>query len=82
MFRRIDRSTFLSRLLERTSSTLARQRGLPVVIGVLLIAISFILDLMNRTAPSTTLGLLWSITHHLGLIIAFIGLLLIEPLGR
>lgn len=82
MFKRIDRSPSLARLLERISSTLARQRGLPIVIGVLLIAISFVVDLMNVAAPSQTLDTIWSITHHLGLIIAFIGLLLIEPLGR
>jgi hypothetical protein len=82
MFKRIDRSPSLARLLERISSTLARQRGLPIVIGVLLIAISFVIDLMNVAAPSQTLDMIWSITHHLGLMIAFIGLLLIEPLGR
>jgi hypothetical protein len=82
MFKRIDQSASLARLLERTSSTLARQRGLPIVIGVVLIAISFVIDLMNAAAPSQTLHLIWSITHHLGLIIAFIGLLMIEPLGR
>lgn len=81
MFKRIDRSPSLARLLERMSSTLARQRGLPTVIGVLLIAISFVVDLMNNGTPSQTLDLIWSITHHLGLIIAFIGLLMIEPLG-
>lgn len=81
MFKRIDRSPSLARLLERMSSTLARQRGLPTVIGVLLIAISFVVDLVNQGTPSPTLGLIWSITHHLGLIIAFIGLLMIEPLG-
>jgi hypothetical protein len=82
MFKRIDQSSFLARLLERTSATLARQRGLPVVIGLVLISFSFVLDLVNRGSPSSTLALLWSITHHLGLIIAFIGLLMIEPLGR
>jgi hypothetical protein len=82
MFKRIDQSSLLARLLERLTSTLARQRGLPVVIGVILITFSFLFDLLNRASPSSTLALLWSITHHLGLIIAFIGLLIIEPLGR
>lgn len=82
MFKRIDRSGFLARMLERLSATLARQRGLPVVLGVLLIGISFIVHLIGMASPSQLLTLIWSITHHLGLIIAFIGLLMIEPLGR
>lgn len=82
MFKRIDRSPTIARMLERLSATLARQRGLPVVVGVFLIAISFIVHLIGLGSPSPLLNLIWSITHHLGLIIAFIGLLLIEPLGR
>jgi len=80
--RQIDQSSALARLLERFSTGLARQRGLPVVIGVILIAISFIVQLINLVLPTPLLDLLWTITHHLGLIIALIGLLLIEPLGR
>lgn len=80
--RRIDQSSAIARLLERFSSGLARQRGLPVVIGIILLVISFVVHLAGINAPSTTLDLIWSITHHLGLVIAFVGLLLIEPLGR
>jgi hypothetical protein len=82
MFKRIDQSSALAHLLERLSATLARQRGLPVVIGVALITISFVVHLVGMLAPSQALSLIWSITHHLGLIIAFVGLLMIEPLGR
>lgn len=80
--RRIDQSSAIARLLERFSSGLARQRGLPVVIGIILLVISFVVHLAGINAPSATLDLIWSITHHLGLVIAFVGLLLIEPLGR
>ena len=38
MFKRIDRSPTLARLLERLSAALARQRGLPIVLGVILVA--------------------------------------------
>ena len=82
MFKPIDRSRALARMLEWLSATLARQRGLPVVVGVLLIGISFVVHLIGMASPSQLLTLIWSITHHLGLIIAFIGLLMIEPLGR
>lgn len=82
MFKFIDRSPTLARLLENLSATLARQRGLPVVIGVLLVAISFIIQLVNLASPSHALDVAWTITHHLGLLFALIGLLLVEPLGQ
>lgn len=82
MFKRLDRSPSIARLLERLSATLARQRGLPVVIGVLLVIISFIVRLVDVYVGSQALELIWVITHHLGIIIALIGLLLVEPLGR
>lgn len=81
MFKRIDSSPALARFLERLSASLARRRGLPVIVGVLLIAVSFVVQLVNVYAPSQTLDLVWTITHHLGLIIALIGLLLVQPLG-
>ncbi|MEO8395145.1 MAG: hypothetical protein ABI700_19265 [Chloroflexota bacterium] len=82
MFKRIDRSPALARFLENLSASLARRRGLPIVIGVLLVAISFIVQLINVYSPSQTLNLLWTITHHLGLLFALIGLLMVEPLGQ
>lgn len=82
MLKWFDRSAAIARFFERLNSTLARQRGLPIVIGVILIVISFIIQLINLSAPSPTLDLLWTITHHVGLIIALVGLLLVEPLGQ
>ncbi len=82
MFKFIDRSPALARLLENFSAALARQRGLPIVIGVLLVAVSFIIQLINVYNPSQALDLAWTITHHLGLLSALIGLLMVEPLGQ
>jgi len=81
VFKPIDRSPFLARRLEGLSAWLAKRRGLPTVIGILLIAVSFVISLIGIYAPSPLLDLLWSITHHLGLIIGLIGLLLVQPLG-
>ncbi len=74
MFKRIDRSPALARLLEHLSASLARQRGLPIVLGVVLVAISFVVQLINVYSPSQTLDLIWTITLHGGLLIALIGL--------
>ena len=49
---------------------MARQRGLPIVIGVILVAVSFVIQLINVFNPSQTLDLLWTITHHVGLLFA------------
>jgi len=78
----IDRSPALSRLLETLSGTLAKQRGLLVVIGVALIIVSFVVQLVNYAALSPALDVIWSITHHIGIIVALVGLLLVEPLGQ
>ena len=82
MFKRIDRSPTLARWLEQLSATLAKQRGLTIVIGVVLVAISFVVQLINVYNPSQTLDLIWTITHHVGLLLALIGLLIVEPLGQ
>lgn len=82
MFKRIDRSPAIARLLENLSAAMARQRGLPIVIGVILVAVSFVIQLINVSNPSQTLELLWTITHHVGLLFALIGLLMVEPLGQ
>jgi len=82
MFRWIDRSPLLARLFERITAALARQTGLLAIIGLLLIIISFIIHLISLALPHPALDLAWSITHHLGIIIAIIGILLVEPLGR
>jgi hypothetical protein len=82
MFRRIDRSPAIARLLENLSAAMARQRGLPIVIGVILVTVSFVIQLINVSNPSQTLDLLWTITHHVGLLFALIGLLMVEPLGQ
>jgi hypothetical protein len=86
MFRGIDRSKTLSRSLEGLSNTLAKRRGSLPVFGVLLIVISFLVRLLMPFAAETpayaVLDFVWTITHHLGIIIALIGILLIDPLGR
>ena len=75
MFRWIDRSPLLARLFERITATLARQTGLLAVIGLLLIIVSFVIHLISLALPHPALD-------HLGIIIAIIGILLVEPLGR
>jgi hypothetical protein len=82
MFKRIDESPGLARFIERLSTTMAKQRGLPVVIGLVLVIIGFVVRLVDVFVGSQILELVWVITLHVGIITALIGLLLVEPLGK
>lgn len=81
MFRRIDQSEFLMKVLQSISDFLARRRGVPILVGIVLIAIGFVLQLVNVGADSQLIEVLHIIFHNVGLIAALIGILLIEPLG-
>lgn len=82
MLRRIDESQFLIKLLRVLSTFLAKQRGLPIVAGIVLVVIAFIVQLVNVSLDSLVLEYLYVVVHHVGILIALIGLLLSEPLGQ
>ena len=82
MFKRIDRSPTLSRMIERLSSLLARQRGLPVVLGIALVIIGFVIQVVNVALNSPLLEIIGLIFNSGGVLVALIGLLLAEPLGK
>jgi len=82
MLKKLDRSPLLLKTLAFLSNFLAKQRGLPAVIGVILIAISLIVQMVNVSADSIILEYIGILTHHLGILIAFIGVLLSNPLGK
>jgi len=82
MFKRVDRSPLLARWIERLSTFLARRRGLPVVAGIVLVILSFVLQLLDVFAASQVLRLLSVILQNVGILLALIGLLLAEPLGK
>lgn len=81
MFRRIDQSETLIQLTERLSSSLARRRGAGIIIGILMIVVGFVLQLVNIQAQSIAIEYAQVIFHNLGIIVALIFLLLIDPLG-
>lgn len=82
MFKRIDRSPMLARWIERLSTFLARRRGLPVVAGIVLVIVSFVLQLLDIYAASQLLRLCAVVLQNVGILMALIGLLLAEPLGK
>jgi hypothetical protein len=82
MFRRIDESRLLARLLEGTSNFLARYRGLPIITGIILIVVSLVVQSADVYLESRMLTLVGVITHNLGVLIALIGLLVSTPIGK
>jgi hypothetical protein len=82
MFRFIDRSRFLSRFIDNLSNLAARQRGLPVVAGIVFVILAFVIQMLNVTADSIALEYIGLILLYLGLLTSLIGLLLAAPLGK
>lgn len=79
--RKIDESSFLIRLLTNISNTLTRQRGLPIVVGILLIAGGGILEFVNVGFGSSIIEMVEIVLRNFGIITALVGIALLEPLG-
>jgi hypothetical protein len=82
MFKRVDQSTALSKFIQFIAEKMAKQRGLPVVIGIFLVIISFVVQAVNVYAHSQVLEIIGVVVLHLGLLAALIGLLVSEALGN
>ena len=82
MFKRIDQSSLLARFIAFISEFLAKRRGLPVILGIVLVIVSLIVQLIDVYAESKPLYLVGILSQNLGIVIALIGLLLSEPLGK
>lgn len=80
--KKIDRSSFLVRILERLSNYLARHRGLPIIIGIVLIVIAGVLEFTNLFANVSGLSAVEVVVRTVGIVVALIGILLLEPLGK
>ncbi|MBZ0306584.1 MAG: hypothetical protein K8I82_11000 [Anaerolineae bacterium] len=82
MIKRINRSKTLARLIEWLGEFLAKRRGLPVIIGIVLVVASFVIQIIDVYTPSQGLRLAGVITQNLGILTALVGLLLSQPLGK
>jgi hypothetical protein len=63
-------------LLDRLSAFMARYKGLPTMIAVVLVVLNFILQFLNLGWLSTSNFFL-----HLGIVVGLIGVLLAQALG-
>lgn len=68
----------INRFLERAAEVLAKRPGIPVLVAVALVALNFLLQLFPGDGY-------WFVDYnlclHVGVILGFIGVLLIRPLG-
>jgi hypothetical protein len=80
--KRIDRSQTLIKVLERVSTWLAKQRGLPIVIGIIFITGGGVLEFLNVAFESPAVSMVEIIFRTFGIITALIGILMLEPLGQ
>ena len=81
MFKRIDESPRLIKWLKQLSDLLARQRALPIVVGIACLIASWVLEYINLGLNSLFMEVFQIFFHHFGIITALIGILIIEPLG-
>lgn len=82
MMKKIDQSPLLSRLIEKAGLLLAKQRGLPVVVGLIFVVIGFVFQFVDVYSTSQLVEVLGIVFHNVGILIALIGLLLADPLGK
>ena len=82
MLRIIDRSQFLIKTLTRISGLLERQRGLPILVGIVMLIGSGTLEYLNLAIESPFIAMIQIFVHHFGIITALIGILIIKPLGN
>lgn len=90
MFRWIDKNQTLAGVLGWVSKTLAYQRGLPMVIGVGLIILSWVVTgiVMLIIVSASGVEDVWLLLClpatllHLGVLVGLIGLMMSVPLGQ
>lgn len=89
MLQFIDRNRRISRILRELSTALAARRGLPMLVGTILIVLSGLcfgavlpMLVMSDEVASVWLWLCLPLgILHLGLFVGFLGFMLAEPLG-
>ena len=81
MFKRIDSSKFLIGLIARLSDIFAERSGLPIVIGIVLVAGGLIFQIINFISANDVVELVGVVLNGVGVLIALVGVLLVAPLG-
>jgi len=79
---RLNRSRILGSLIEFFATRLARYRGIPILLGVVLTVVSFIIHIIAVLTGYTGWYVAAFTVLHLAIFSGLLGILLAEPLGR
>ncbi len=79
---KLNTSRAFNRLLSFFSSGLARYRGVPILAGVILVVISFVVHLIAAATRDVGWQVLAFSILHLAIFLGLLGVLLAEPVGR
>ncbi len=90
LWRRADASPGFGRAINSLSSSIASQRGVPLLVGTVLVALSLVASglviVLLVTAGGFDTSLAWlcipAALLHLGILTGFIGIMLAVPLGQ
>lgn len=90
LLRRIDSSARLSHTISELSSSMATQRGLLLLIGMVIVGLSLLVNVLviaalvsaGRFDRSLSWLCLPAVLLHLGVILGFTGIMLAVPLGQ
>lgn len=74
-------SPLLVRLITQLSAWLAKQRGLPLVVGIIFVAGGGVLEFVNIWADNQIVEVIEVVFRNFGILTALIGIALLEPLG-
>lgn len=79
---RLNRSRALGNLISFASTRLAHYRGAPILAGVVLSLVSFVVHLVAAITQDVGWSIVAFTVLHIGIFVGFLGILLAEPLGR
>lgn len=90
LLRRIDSSARLSHTISELSSSMATQRGLLLLIGMVIVGLSLLVNILviaalvsaGRFDRSLSWLCLPAVLLHIGVILGFTGIMLAVPLGQ
>lgn len=88
LLRWVDRNAALNNFLTKLSTMLSINRGLPMLVGTVLVTISLVVSAIVIPVIAFSTDTIWLLLClpaailHLGLIVAFIGFMVSAPLGR
>ena len=78
----LDRSEPIKDLIKWSSTSLASQRGLPLISAIGLTIVSFIVHIVAALSNNVIVSICGFGLLHIAILVGFLGVLLAEPLGR